>query len=159
MSQKITTTELIQLINSAFSKVELGNGIGLYEAQIIDDHGSVDARKAARDRDEKVNWRLISAVDLNRCNSSLSFFDAEGMRFHLPAYLIAEIKGEYNFDAVLCLIDISDYRRSQFVLLNNVQKGAVRCVLKYIMDQKDGWIFADEIKGALTNYWAVDHGS
>jgi hypothetical protein len=81
---------LIAEVSAAFADVRLGSGVGLFEAQGLDDYAADEERKALRERDEKEDWTLLRAVDLNRANSSFSFFDAAGMRFHLPAYLIAD---------------------------------------------------------------------
>jgi hypothetical protein len=88
--------EVCDLIRSAFKGVSLGNGIGLTEAQGLDDHGDSATRAAYREKDEKEEWERITPDELWACNSSLSFFDPEGMRFHLPAYLIAQIRGEFD---------------------------------------------------------------
>jgi len=74
---------LISDITSAFAGVRLGGGVGLFEAQGLDDYADVAERKALRERDEKDAWTVFSADALNCANSSLSFFDAERMRFHL----------------------------------------------------------------------------
>ena len=72
---------LISDITSAFAGVRLGGGVGLFEAQGLDDYADVAERKALRERDEKDAWTVFSADALNCANSSLSFFDAERMRF------------------------------------------------------------------------------
>jgi hypothetical protein len=66
-----------------------------------------------------------SAELLNKCSSSLSFFDDEGMRFHLPAYLIADLNGEYRFGMAFALTQSSEIDE-QFWLLNQDQREAVR---------------------------------
>jgi hypothetical protein len=50
---------------------------------------------------------------LNACYSSLSFFDAEGMRFPLPAFLIAELNGGYLQDMSFQLAYLNDYSIGQ----------------------------------------------
>ena len=103
---------LISDITSAFAGVRLGGGVGLFEAQGLDDYADAAERKALRERDEKDDWTVLSADALNRANSSLSFFDADGMRFHLPAYLVADLRGDYKFGVVftLCQASVRDER-------------------------------------------------
>ena len=48
-----------------------------------DDYEDAATCEALRLTDEKDDWSKIAVADLNQCYSSLSFFDAEGMRFHL----------------------------------------------------------------------------
>src|SRR5450631_1381037 len=86
------TERLIAEIRQAFHDVALGDGTGLWEAQSIDDYEDEKCQSKARSRDEKLDWSRISSDDLKRCDSSLSFFDANGMRFHLPAYMIDRIQ-------------------------------------------------------------------
>ena len=63
----------------AFSGVTLGSGIGLLEANGLDDYASEQKLAEYRSNDEKLDWKSIPLKRLNRYSSSLSFFDAEGM--------------------------------------------------------------------------------
>jgi hypothetical protein len=83
--------EVAERIRNAFSGVTLGQGVGLRQAQGIDGYEEETAIADYRQSDEKENWSRIPPDALNECQSSLSFFDAEGMRFHLPAYLLADL--------------------------------------------------------------------
>lgn len=85
--------ELIDIVTDAFQGVTLGNGIGLRESDGIDDYAGADQLRALRESDEKFDWQKIPADLLNRCNAAPSFLDAEGLRFHLPAFLVAELRG------------------------------------------------------------------
>lgn len=116
-------------IESAFSGVRLGNGVGLTEAQGLDDYADEATRAAYRAADEKEDWRRISADQLNKCNSSLSFFDDEGMRFHLPAYLVADLDGDYKFGLAYALTQ-TPILSEQFRLLSKEQRAAVRRYLE-----------------------------
>lgn len=84
---------IADVVRSAFQGVTLGNGIGLWQGQGLDDYANSETLARYRAQDEKVDWSRIPASELDSCHSSLSFFDAEGMRFHLPAYLIADLEG------------------------------------------------------------------
>ena len=79
---------LIRLIDEAFDGVVLGDGIGLWEAQGLDDMDDVETCANLRAKDEKEDWRKITDDDLNACSSSPSFFDAAGFRFHLAAFIL-----------------------------------------------------------------------
>ena len=67
---------LCDTIRNAFSGVKLGKGVGLQEAQGLDDYDDAATRARYRASDEKEDWSRIPAAELNRCYSSLSFFDA-----------------------------------------------------------------------------------
>ncbi|RYD49965.1 MAG: hypothetical protein EOP83_24555 [Verrucomicrobiaceae bacterium] len=138
-------------IRVAFKGVTLGNGVGLLEAQGLDDHEDAATCARYRDKDEKEDWEKISSEALNSCYSSLSFFDAEGMRFHLPAYLIADLKGEYRIGMEISLTHLFD--RSQFDLLTADQRMAVRRYLLHLETDPHSSYHHADIGAALEYYW------
>ncbi len=165
--------EIIKLIEEAFKNVHLGNGIGIRQAQAIDDYQTDEAVKKSRELDEKNNWKDISPDSLDKFYSSLSFFDAEGMRFHIPAYLICDLKGLLKTaDPVFILrhgLDVNNtdgensgkeenalkwwnYANERFSILNADQRNAVREYLRYKMSLDD--INKVNIERALENYWS-----
>jgi hypothetical protein len=87
----MTRDELILQIESAFRGVTLENGIGLWEAHGHDNYMGTKECESLRAKDEKENWKNIPVLDLYRCSSGLSFFDAKGMRFHLPQFLLFDL--------------------------------------------------------------------
>lgn len=144
--------EVCHVIEAAFAGVTLGSGVGLQEAQGLDDYADANTCAAFRASDEKCDWHRISAETLRRCNSSLSFFDAEGMRFHLPAYLLADLRGDYGFGMAFCLTQTGDYDR-YFRLLTDDQRRAVRAFLLHILDDPDYEFDRHHIRRALDEYW------
>ncbi len=140
-------SDLIQEINDVFQGVKLEDGIGLWEAQGLDDYATEEECKKLRVRDEKEDWSKIPLTDLYQCSSSLSFFDAKGMRFHLPQFLLfdldafekeeEELYKNGELDCSLCpniyftltykLQD--DYSVKRFSALNNSQ---IQCVINYL---------------------------
>jgi hypothetical protein len=149
----IDKNKLINEIRNAFADAELDGGIGLSEANAIDDYKDQHYREQCREKDEKLSWNSISSSDLNEYYTALSFFDAKGMKFHLPAFMIAEINEEYRFGMAFPLTHLSDYSKSQFALLTNEQKKVVRSFLQYLLQQGDYEYESDSIKAALENYW------
>ncbi|XDD51373.1 DUF6714 family protein [Leptospira sp. WS92.C1] len=140
-------------IQRAFWGVNLGSGIGLYEAEGLDRYSTQEELAAYRAKDERSNWQALNLEDLNRCNCSLSYFDPEGMRFHLPAYLIADLEGIYRFDLVFTLIQ-SDHLEEKFSLLNPDQRAAIRSYLELVQSDPDYKFEKDEIRQALDNFWS-----
>ncbi len=151
----IDKKNLISTINTAFENVTLGNGVGLSEADAIDSYQDLQTRAAYREKDEKLDWKKIPSSSLNEYNSSLSFFDAEGMRFHLPAFLLADLNEEYNFGMTFALTHLSDYRKSQFELLSPDQRKAIKLFLEYLLNDEAFDYEAPQIKSAIENYWSV----
>jgi hypothetical protein len=96
---KSEMNRLIDLVDEAFDGVLLDNGIGLREADGLDDYAQPDRLKKLRAQDEKLDWRKITPELLGYCNAAPSFLDAKGLRFHTPAFIIAELRGqaEVNF--------------------------------------------------------------
>lgn len=141
--------DLILRVHQAFLEVTLG----LHQAQGIDDYESEEVCLAYRERDEKEDWRVISAEDLNYCHSSLSFFDAQGMKFHLPAYMVAELRGEYHFEILFHLV--SKKPGKQFSLLTKEQRAVVREFLLLIREDVNYSGRVADIDKALRGRWAV----
>lgn len=138
-------------IRKSFSGVKLGGGVGLAQALGLDGYEDEETCAAYRDKDEKDDWSRISVDCLN--NSSLSFFDDEGMRFHLPVYLIADLNGEYEGDMAFTLTQSSGMNE-QFRLLNLEQRAAVRRYLEFIATEQKYVCDREEIKHALETYWS-----
>lgn len=90
-SRTRTKEELIKEIETAFEGVTLEDGIGLWEAQGHDDRLSPAECNKLRQDDEKHDWQNIPAVDIYKAQSSPSFFDAKGMRFHLPQFMLLQL--------------------------------------------------------------------
>jgi hypothetical protein len=147
--------ELVKQIYAAFVGVELEDGIGLWEAFGHDGYAGAKECAKLRLRDEKHDWRKLTVENLYHCNSSLSFFDAKGMRFHLPKYLLLELD---EFDAEVVALHEGDspvqgwcpevvftlmYRMSEersierFSLLNAAQLQCVIDFLRYQMEEKE----------------------
>ncbi len=152
ISPPIVNETLCDKIREAFAGVTLGNGIGLQQAQGIDDYEDEAACASYRASDEKEEWSRIPVSELNRCNSSLSFFDAEGMRFHLPAYLIADLQGTYDFGMAHCLTQSHHYE-AYFGLLSNAQRNVVREYLLHVSKEPDYEFDRPHIIRALEEYW------
>lgn len=146
--------EVIRIICKAFAGVRLGGGIGLREGHALDAYADPATCAAVRTRDEKDDWTRLHSGELNSCHSSLSFFDAEGMRFHLPAFLVATLRGEYHFDVLFTLEHDSDYARSRFVLLSAEQRHSVRAFLSFCLASPDFDDARTEIAAALRGFWA-----
>jgi hypothetical protein len=143
---------LRQATEHAFADVRLGNGVGLYEAQGIDHYASEEDCANYRAKDEKTDWRCIKLEDLNRCNSSLSFFDAAGMRFHLPAFIQADLGEDVEFDLIYHLVFSSQVEEQQ-KLLNEAQRTVVIDYLKLQLDDIYNSNMWEYISKALADYW------
>lgn len=140
-------------IHAAFSGVVLGNGVGLLQGQALDDYADDLSQAQARDLDERNDWSSIPVKRLNECHSSLSFFDGEGVRFHLPAFMLAELAGEFDFDLCFHLVYSTD-PAARFAFLDQDQRIAVRSFLELIRDEPDMQFHKEHIDRALDGYWS-----
>lgn len=146
---------LIQKIEDAFRDVKLEDGVGLWEAQGLNYYETEEDCRKRREKDEKEDWRNLSLALFSECHSSPSFFDAKGMRFHLPFFLLIDLdvyekeieKLEYGVDLDIDFIlthavnylgnsskdavSMLEHHHSQFSMLNTAQIKCVIAFLKY----------------------------
>ncbi|MDI1315026.1 DUF6714 family protein [Prosthecobacter sp.] len=144
--------KLCGIIETAFHDVKLGTGIGLHEALGLDDYANAATCAAYREKDEKEDWRRIAAEELNGCHSSLSFFDAEGMRFHLPAFLILELQG-FGMGITFHLAHAIVVDQTKFSLLSPEQRLSVRMFLLFLLRDPGESFDHPHIQHALDFYW------
>ena len=145
---------VLSLIRAAFAGVALGDGVGLLQAQGLDDSADERTRASYRMRDEKHDWSAISVADLDRCYSSLSFFDPDGMRFHLPAYVVADLEGCLRTaDVLFDLVYLADGAPSRFDALSRAQRDAVREFLLLRLSDSHREFVHPMIEAALREYW------
>jgi len=148
--------ELCRQIEHAFADVTLGDGIGLWEAQGLDDRDDERKCLAYRARDEKWNWKTVPVADLNACNSSPSFLDAAGFRFYLPAFMCAELRDEHGYGFEFTLVQIDVHGGEKFSLLSPPQRAAVRSYLEFLVSDPEYGFERDQITRALKEYWTEE---
>jgi hypothetical protein len=136
-------------IRGAFQGVRLGNGIGLSEADGVDEYADAGTLEAYRERDEKEDWQRIPLDHLH--GEGICFTDAQGMRFHLPAFMIAAVQHGRGFSPVFMLE--KDTAQDLFVLLSPEQREAVREFLLFIKDDPKHDLDRLEIERALSGPW------
>lgn len=146
---------VIEEIRAAFHGVSLGGGIGLQEANGLDDREDAETLAALRASDEKEDWEKIPARRLNHCFCSPSFLDAEGMRFHLPAFMVAELRNDYHMDFWTHLTAMNAWKEAKFALLNAAQKRAVCRFLNHLQDHSDFLEEREQIDLALEEFWGT----
>lgn len=143
-------------IESAFSDTVLGDGIGLWEAQGLDDYEDEATCAAYRDKDEKLDWKALSLETLQSCNSSPSFLDADGFRFYLPAFMCADLREDYGYTFHYSLTDFSYIKYSRYTSLSLEQRAAIRSYLIYQRDHPENRFERDTIQKALDSYWTEE---
>jgi len=122
---------LIQLVQDAFAGVELEEGIGLQEAAGIDDYAGPSELERLRAADEKVDWRRIPPDTLLRCEAAPGYLDSKGMRFHAPAFLVAELNGTIESDFIERLVSESYQAKELPSLLSSPQREAIKACIRF----------------------------
>lgn len=155
--------QVIQLIHQAFEHVKLENGVSLHQTIKIDNYGETnEALESQISADERNNWKkLIDDPELIKVSGigGLSFYDAKGLRFHLPAYLclcINQTDTEVASSLVFQLTHLEAYNRERFSILTVEQRKAVKVFLTYIR-YNTGFTFEYDFKAieaAIQDYWS-----
>lgn len=156
MSSREDRQRVAELVRDAFRGETLGDGVGLRQAEGMDHYEPASILAALSLEDEKLNWRRIPVSELNDYCNSLSYLDAEGMRFLLPAYLLAELNNELTIEFVFHLTYCDQGNLSRFRLLDTAQKSAVREFLELRLKDTEIGSYAPEhqmIASALTKFW------
>ena len=145
---------LRERIESAFAGVTLGGGIGLKEGDGIDDYAEADVLDQLHTEDERSDWHRLSSDDLLSHQFSISFMDAEGFRFHLPAWMLAELRDEGIVGLISSLCRIAPHAEHKFALLSPEQRSVVREFLEFMRDDPDYTRDQREIDAAIEHIWS-----
>jgi hypothetical protein len=140
-------------IKSAFADVTLGDGIGLFEADAFDMCVDFSKPREARQKDERESWQKISVADLGWCNTALSFTDAEGYRFLVPAFMLAELNTD---EGVMTLIHLSLTRSEPNQKKTRLSVAQIRTIIEFLeLYQNDPHsdFHHEAITEALGVYW------
>ena len=151
----------IRVCSAGPTGVSRGNGVTLHEARAIDDYKSEPERKNARKLDKDNSWDEVPDADIEHYYDVFSFFDVEGFRYYLPAYMIWAIKhfevsescSSDNVIYVLTRSTILIERDTQaFNSFNPAQCRAICHFLKFMVSNPM-FADADAAKEALDEYW------
>lgn len=155
--------ELIQDIEAAFGEVLLENGIGIYEADALDNYADQKEieKERARDRDSWQRWQDIPDQIMDSCYSVLCFVDPKGMKFLLPAFMIFTLKNydisnSASLDSTIYALDMGlEGFDGNADLLNIAQKSAIAKFLKYmVLEAGDNYIDAYAASRAYELHWS-----
>ncbi len=75
------------------------------------------------------------------------------MRFHLPAFILAEIQGKIDELSVFHLTQLDEYAQSRLNLFNQAQKRAVTQYLNWCLEQDEYRYEQSAIVRAILEYW------
>lgn len=150
---------LIKHIEHAFRDVDLGEGMGLREARGIEDQLSQEELKVLRRKDKRQKWRNVQARMLSELESSLHMMNADGMRFYLPAYMIAIINGQVRNVLIFHLTNDGVRGQGRFATLSDMQVDVVRNFLTWSLKQELQVFDKKRIYQALNGMWKKEFES
>ncbi len=143
------TEAAIQLIDDAFGHLRRGDGMRVYEAELADDYGQESERNAPRKHDTYQSWHGIDDDVISTFYSVLSFFDPEGFRFHLPAYMTWTLKNYADADSntpsstIFALMrygrgdELRGWQDTRYEVFDQPQRAAIAAFLRAIGDHQD----------------------
>lgn len=151
-----TKAALIAEITAAFDGVQREDGITLHEAQALDDYRAYDdpshpARVEARAIDKETRWQDVPSEDIAEGYNVLSFIDAKGFRYYIPALLVWFLTSEEDsntYDSVMHFLD-EDYEEYDGLylphvsILNHAQSKAIAHFLVYEAAEIERYFFEE----------------
>lgn len=141
MSRRLRKKNAICCIERAFQSTRLEDGMSLSQSVEMDDYRRVISEPNRYELEVANDWkRLIRSSYIQKFCwiGGLTFLDAKGFRFYLPAYLVANIRGnqlgEISSIIIANLTRPSEERAAGFKLFSDDQKQAVNLALTYLHD-------------------------
>ena len=147
--------DTVQKIHNAFDDVTLGDGIGIHEANGLDDYADDLELSRLRKLDERNDWRKLDAGLLNRYYSTPSFFDPRGFVFHLPAFLLAELDDKHEFGFTDRIVEKRPPSGSWIDLLTSQQADALVSVLSLVKQHPDYYSDAKKFDHAIERFAGI----
>ncbi len=140
-------------INSAFDGVVLGEGVGIIEADKRDTCFDPEKLKCAREKDERQSWRVFTKDDLYRYSSALSYTDAEGFRFMIPAFMLGDLSCLLDESTLIHLSLVRDDSHDRYSMLNATQLATIINFLELYREDPDSKFHHETIDQALAVFW------
>ncbi len=145
---------LIRQIHEVFAGVELGGGETIHQAHLEGIFGRGKRWLAAGEKDPESHWSEVPDWKLESGFSTLSFFDVEGWRFYLPAFLCWSLRNWRTTDSttvhsVVWDLTFNEHWAARYESLNRTQSEAVYAFLDFF-DRYSGEADAGE---AIRSFW------
>ncbi len=150
------TRTLISAIEDAFAHVELEDGVGIFEAEAIDDYAGEKLRAKARGNDIRDDWRKIPDDVIAEHYSAMAFMDEKGLRYAIPAYMRFALRywktsGSASVDHIIYTLA----RDEDWGFLTVKQKRAVADFLNYmVLEADEGYVDSWQASLAYEKQWA-----
>lgn len=146
---------LIDAIERAFANVKLDDGIGVFEAEALDDCVSDKLLARARAKDIGDDWRALSDDVISEHYSAMAFMDQKGLRYAIPAYMRFAVRywktsNSASVDHVIYTLA----RDEDWDFLTEEQKQVIADFLRYMVVEADEDVDTWQASLAYEKYWA-----
>ena len=147
---------LVAAIEDAFARVKLEDGVGVFEAEAIDDYASEEQRAKASENDIRDDWRKIPDEVVSAHYSAMAFMDQKGLRYAIPAYMRFAIKyckasDSASIDHIIYALAVEQ----DWDFLDEKQKQAIADFLNYmVLEVGEDYVDSYQASLAYENYWA-----
>ena len=134
------------------------------DAQLVSpgDDGGVDLREDLKGK----HWKEIPRDILRYHHDDLPFLSNIGLRYYLPAYLLAALEDDWDFLHFVIFnlaptLDMygyeskQDYLRKRFSEFTPTQKLAIREFMEFVRDEMSDRPMRSQIASALEDYWGT----
>lgn len=160
-------------IYEAFDGVQLGDGIGYFEADAIDGYLKKDSAEyqAWKEKDERLDWKkLVPLFEKDEGDMQVLFMDAKGLHYYLPVFLLAGTSLNFFCENFLEAMDSpplpeeadewTQWNRQKYftlkALLSPAQKRCLLGCLEYLADYP-GWIKYFQFEKGMSRKKAIVH--
>ena len=156
--------ELIQSINQAFDGVPQPKDITLHVAEAHDDY-DYEHDAEHRQKDFIGRWQDVPNEHIQKCRCAMSYVDAVGMRYYLPAQMIWYLKNFGNSkivvdDMPLYTLDPHDnnenlrkYQQERFSLFSPEQLKACAHFVKFCAEDETRFTDTTFAEKVYERYW------
>lgn len=157
--------ELIRRIDEAFAGVRRGGGETIHQAHLEGIFGRGPRWVAAGEQDTELDWAVVPDWKLERGFGTFTFFDVEGWRFYLPAFLCWSLRNwrtarTTTVDSMIWSLTLRGDCDSEtlmtserFASLDRAQSEVVHDGLAFFHDYGDGIEFRRDAHEAIRSYW------
>ena len=146
---------LIGAIEDAFADVKLEDGVGIFEAEAIDDCVSDKLRTKAREQDVRDDWKAIPDEVIAEHYSAMAFMDEKGLKYAIPAYMRFALRHwQTSNSASVDHIIYTLARDEDWAFLSTKQKETVANFLNHMVLEADEYVDSWQASLAYEKHWA-----
>lgn len=159
--------QIIEQIHAAFDGVSRHGGVSWSEAGVIDDNGSEEECRRARESDTDRSWTELvdsRAWDPEDSDGSFAFLDAIGLGYYLPAAMVRCVRAEYDAAGLAFALTLTHKHYAgahkstleNWSLLDDEQRACVAAFLRHMIRVCEEQGFDDDARPwqeALDSYW------